>query len=250
MTTIDDLWDDPRRDYRQRYQLPDQFLWDKAAWPRIDFDGYTTMAFDMLPSPPLHVLDVGCGPGAGSARLIDRGYQVTGVDYNDRAVAFAAIMADGGRFVRGDIRALGQVEGLDATGEGFDAAVCIEVLEHVPPEFRGMVFEGVASMLRPGGVFVMTTPTPAMSFNAWDYPRPSSHDLEELLRQAGFTELETRFQHRLGTAFDPRIWRLISNRWFDLRFARHAIRRRFLSSWNTVDVGTRAGRTVIAARRS
>ena len=104
----------------------------------------------------------------------------------------------------------------------------IEVLEHVPPEFRGMVFEGVASMLRPGGVFVMTTPTPAMSLNAWDYPRPSSHDLEELLRQAGFSELETRFQHRLGTAFDPRIWRLISNRWFDLRFARHAIRRRFL----------------------
>jgi len=30
------LWDDSTRDYRQRYQLPDQFLWDEASLAKID----------------------------------------------------------------------------------------------------------------------------------------------------------------------------------------------------------------------
>ena len=245
--TTDDLWDDPRRDYRQRYELPDQFLWDVAAWPRIDFDGYTDLAFGLLPAPPARVLDVGCGPGACSARLLERGYQVTGVDYNERAVAFASIMAKEGSFVQGDIRSLDNVAEL-RDQEGFDAAVCIEVLEHVPPDFRVRVVTGIASQLRAGGLLVLTTPMPGMSGNVWDYDRSTLEDLEGILRASGFEIAQVRFQHRRGTAFDPRVWRLISNRWFDLRFARHLIRRRFLSSWNVVEVRSKAGRAVIAAR--
>ena len=69
--------DDPSRDYRRRYRLPDPFVWDVADWPRIDFDGYTRLALDALPDPPARVLDVGCGPGAGAARLVERGYAVS-----------------------------------------------------------------------------------------------------------------------------------------------------------------------------
>jgi SAM-dependent methyltransferase len=241
------LWDDPQRDYRARYRLPDQFTWDVAAWPRIDFDGYTAMAFDLLPSAPARVLDVGCGPGAGSVRLVEAGYDVTGVDYNDRAVAYARILAEGGRFLQGDIRALGEVTDL---GDGFDAAVCIEVLEHVPPEFRDLVFHGVHAVLRPGGVFILTTPAPRMSSNAWDYRRAARQELERALADAGFELTTVRWQHRLGTAFDPRVWRLLTNRWYDLRAARHLLRRIFLTRWNAVADERRAGRYVIAARRA
>ena len=240
------LWDDPRRDYRKRYRLPDQFTWDVAAWPRIDFDGYTTMAFDLLPRPPGSILDVGCGPGAVSARLLERGYEVTGVDYNHRAVAFARILAYGGAFVQGDIRSLGEVDGI---GDGFDAAACIEVLEHVPAEFRGRVFRGVYSALRSGGTFVLTTPTPRMSSNAWDYRRAARAELEGALNDAGFEVTTVRFQHRLGTPFDPRVWRVVTNPWYDVRAARHVLRRVFLARWNQVNDERRAGRYIVAARR-
>jgi 2-polyprenyl-3-methyl-5-hydroxy-6-metoxy-1,4-benzoquinol methylase len=241
-----DLWDDPRRDYRLRYRLPDQFTWDAAAWPRIDFDGYTSMAFQMLPAAPARVLDVGCGPGAGSARLLDMGYDVTGVDYNERAVGFAGLLADGGTFTVGDIRRLDEVVGI---GAEFDAAVCIEVLEHVPPEFREDVLRGVHRLLRPGGTFVITTPNPRMPTNVWDYRRDPRGELERSLSTTGFDVVAVRFQHRLSTPFDPRVWRLVSNRWYDLRVARHVLRRAFLSRWNEVDVERRAGRSVITARR-
>jgi SAM-dependent methyltransferase len=244
----DRLWDDPARDYRRRYRLPDQFTWDAAAWPRIDFDGYTGLAFDLLPPSPGRVLDVGCGPGAGSLRLSERGYDVVGVDYNERAVAFARILAEGGTFVQGDIRALGAIDD-PAVGDGFDAAVCIEVLEHVPPEFRSGVFEGVFGRLRPSGTFVLTTPARQMSANAWDYARPTRDELVEMLADAGFDDVEVRFQHRLGTAFDPRVWRLFSNRWIDVRVLRHLVRRLFLARWNRVSDPERAGRSIVSARR-
>ena len=75
MTTIDDLWDDPRRDVdRQRYQLPDQFLWDKDSLADDRFRRvHRRWRSTCSSSPPLHVLDVGCESGAGSARLSTAG---------------------------------------------------------------------------------------------------------------------------------------------------------------------------------
>jgi 2-polyprenyl-3-methyl-5-hydroxy-6-metoxy-1,4-benzoquinol methylase len=242
-TTFDD---DPARDYRRRYLLPDQFLWDEAAWPRIDFDGYVGIAAELLPEPPGEVLDVGCGPGAGSARLAALGYRVSGVDYNARAVAFARLMVPGATFVEGDIRALGDLGGLEGV---FEAAWCVEVLEHVPPKDRRAVFVGIARRLTPGGVLVITTPAPRMYPNPWDYPRAGLADLRSLLEEAGFRVTDVRFQHRLTPWFSPRAWKLLSNRLYDLRFARMALRRLFLRKWNVATTEMNAGRYVIRAKR-
>lgn len=237
--------DDPRRDYRARYQLPDQFIWEEASWPRIDFEGYTRMALELLPEVPGRVLDVGCGPGAVSSLMIDRGYEVVGVDYSERAIAFARTLVPDASFHVADVRDLGALE----PGSSFGAATCIEVLEHVPPSDRINVFEGVAHLLSPGGVFVITSPTSAMSANRWDYERPSLSELTRLLGDTGFRVDAIRFQHRLLTAFDPRSWRVISNRFVDLPPARRVIRWVFLSRWNEVGEQRRAGRLVLRARR-
>lgn len=238
--------DDPERDYRRRYRLPDQFVWDVAAWPRIDFDGYVALALALLPEPPARVLDVGCGPGAGSSRLVDRGYAVTGVDYNDRAVGFARLMVEGASFVTGDVRALGEVEGLE---EAYDAAWCIEVLEHVPPEDRQAVIGGIAGRLRAGGALVLTTPSPRMHGNTWDYPRSSLERLRGILELEGLRVAQVRFQHHLTPWFSPAVWRLVSNRAYDLRAARRLLRWAFLRRWNEVRDEAHAGRFVICAER-
>jgi 2-polyprenyl-3-methyl-5-hydroxy-6-metoxy-1,4-benzoquinol methylase len=239
--------DDPARDYRRRYWLPDQFVWDVADWPRIDFDGYVEMALGLLPEPPARVLDVGCGPGAGSERLARRGYDVTGVDYNDRAVAFARLMVEDATFVAGDVRALAEVPGL---ARDYDAAWCIEVFEHVPPEHRPAVVAGIAGRLRTGGVLVLTTPSPRMHGNVWDYPRASLDGLRAILEHEGLRVTRVRFQHRITPWFSPAAWRLVSNRFYDLRAGRHLLRRMFLRRWNEAPDEAGAGRFVIRAERA
>lgn len=236
--------DDPEKDYRRRYELPDQFVWDEAAWPRIDFDGYTSMALGLLPRPPGRVLDVGCGPGLTARRLVEAGYEVTGIDYNARAVAFAQLLVPGATFVEGDIR---ELERLDIA-EDYDAAVCIEVMEHVHPPGRPSVIEGIRSLLSEEGKLVLTTPSARMRSNRWDYERATLSELRALLERSGFRVEEIRFQHLLTPWFHPRVWRMWSNRIYDVRFVRRAMRRWFLARWNAVEDETRAGRYVIAAR--
>jgi 2-polyprenyl-3-methyl-5-hydroxy-6-metoxy-1,4-benzoquinol methylase len=239
--------EDPSKDYRRRYQVPDQFVWDEAAWARIDFDGYTAMALDLLPHPPGRVLDVGCGPGLTSRRLLERGYEVTGVDYNERAVGFAKVLVPGASFLKGDIRMLTRTEGLDSS---FDAAICIEVLEHVPPADRAAVLGEIGAVVAPGGRLVITTPSARLAGNPWDYERPDLPELRSALRAGGFEPISVRYQHRLTTLFHPAIWRLFSNDAYDIRAIRRLLRRVFLARWNEVRDEARAGRYVIAARRS
>jgi len=235
--------DDPAKDYRRRYSLPDQFVWDEADWARIDFDGYTTMALTLLPAPPVRVLDVGCGPGLTARRLLEAGYGVTGVDYNERAIAFAELLVPGAAFVQGDIRDLPKQN----LSPGYEAAVCIEVMEHVPSKGRPLVIEGIRSLLVENAILVLTTPSPRMGTNPWDYERATLSELRHILEDHRFRIEEVRFQHLLTPWFSPRVWRIWSNRIYDIPAIRRAMRRRFLARWNAVDDETRAGRYVIAA---
>lgn len=245
--TASELWDDPEKDYRTRYQLPTQFVWREEDWPRIDFDGYLSMVRSFLPSPPATILDVGCGPGMGASRLIDDGFDVHGVDYNDRAIGFARVLVPDGRFVVGDIRRLDEVEGLDPH---YDAAVCVEVLEHVPPDLRSDLFRGVATRLAAGGKLILTTPTDRMHENRWDYQRATEQQVRAGLRAAGFEVERVAYQHAMSILMDPRLWRLLSNRYYDLVVARRIIRRIVLARSPAVRDASDAGRLVIVATRS
>lgn len=101
-------------------------------------------------------LDVGCGDGRGTHELATRlgpGFEWTGVDFSERAIAFARLMAADLHFEVQD------GERLAAPDATYDLVVAREVIEHVPPaEVGGFVAE-LRRVLRPGGVLVATTPT-------------------------------------------------------------------------------------------
>jgi SAM-dependent methyltransferase len=118
------------------------------------------------PLTPGRLLDVGCGDGGFLALAKDRGWSVTGFDYDARMVAQArargvdAHASDFESFCRG--RAAGE----------FDAATLYDVLEHTPEP--GALLEQVKRLLRKGGHLALTLPNNRRPIpfrrEAHDYP--------------------------------------------------------------------------------
>jgi SAM-dependent methyltransferase len=98
------------------------------------------------------VLDLGCGSGIPVARdLSEAGYRVTGVDISEVQVRRARELVPRAEFIRADITAI--------TFEpvSFDAVVSLFALIHLPLEDQPSLLERIATWLRPGGLFLVTT---------------------------------------------------------------------------------------------
>lgn len=110
------------------------------------------------------VVDLASGEGYGSAWLADVARVVIGVEIDDTTISHArARYASRAnlRFARGDIQA---VPLADACA---DAIVCFEAIEHVPEPRR--VVEEAARILKPGGLFLVSTPNKALYSDAREY---------------------------------------------------------------------------------
>lgn len=247
MSAKEQVWDDPSKDFRQRYALPEQFIWDEAEFARIDFDGYVQAALSLLPQPPTRVVDVGCGPGLGSQILTERGYEVTGIDYSERAIGFARVLVPAAQMLHHDIRHLSDLTRLHGQ---FHAAYCIEVIEHVPLQFQHMVLSGIYDLLRESGILVISVPSPRMPLNRWHYKHFTIGEIGELLNSSGFKVETTVFQHRMTILSSSLLWRLMKNKYYDLRFVRRAVRRLFLEAYNTTQEADHAGRFILRAVKS
>jgi len=103
------------------------------------------------------VLDAGCGVGYGTGVLAAMGAaSVIGVDRSGPAIAsFGASVTGPAAFVVADVHRL------PFDTAAFDAVVCLEVIEHLDDPARFLL--DVRRVLRPGGVFVCSTPDKATS---------------------------------------------------------------------------------------
>ncbi len=97
-----------------------------------------------------HVLELGAGPGAGTAELRRRASRVTSLEYSHAfvlALAGRDIGANGG-VLQGDAAALPFPE------ESFSSAIAILMLHHLrSSEQQEWAFREVFRVLRPGGMF-------------------------------------------------------------------------------------------------
>jgi arsenite methyltransferase len=103
-------------------------------------------------APGEQIVDVGCGPGFYVAELLEEvgaAGRVVGIDASPAMLALAARCC-AGRDNAGFLAA--NVTSLPVTGAGFDAALCVQVLEYVPDVAAALA--GMHRALRPGGRLV------------------------------------------------------------------------------------------------
>lgn len=148
-------------------------------------------AYDRLALPPMaRVLDVGCARGDNAALLSGRGHRVLAVEIEADLVEVARrrLPADV-MVVRADVAALPV-----ATGS-FDAAVLLEVFEHLPDPPRGMT--EIRRAIRHGGTVTVALPTsyteklyrrlhPRYVENSTHFRSYPRSEVQQILRAAGF----------------------------------------------------------------
>ena len=132
------------------------------------------------------VLDLGSGEGYGSSILAGHARRVVGVEIDPLAVAHARLNYDASNleFVEGSILKLG-----DFADASFDVAVCFEVIEHISDHEE--LVSSVARLLRPGGVFVVSTPDREVYNALLGHVNP--YHLKELDREEFATLLSKHF---------------------------------------------------------
>ena len=140
------------------------------------------------------VLDLACGVGYGSARIAEVAAHVLGVDRDAGAIAYARAHYAGPNveFASMDAQALDLADG------SFDVVCSFETIEHLADPLAYLA--EVARVLRPGGVYVVSTPkahlttsSPANLFHTIEWSR---EDFEALLRRH-FTSVELYGQARI-----------------------------------------------------
>lgn len=95
------------------------------------------------------LLDVGCGPGTFAGLAHRAGFQVTGVDLNERLIARAR-KGSPGTFV------VGEVPDVPVPDGGFQIVTLLDVIEHVLDPLA--LLEACGEVIAPGGSIVVYTP--------------------------------------------------------------------------------------------
>jgi SAM-dependent methyltransferase len=101
-------------------------------------------------APGARVLDLGCGPGMPSTRLLASRFDVTGVDISEAQLDAARRNVPQASFVHADLAQI------DFPPESFDGVTALYAISHVPREEHGPLFERIARWLVPGGLFLAT----------------------------------------------------------------------------------------------
>ncbi|KWV91368.1 bifunctional 2-polyprenyl-6-hydroxyphenol methylase/3-demethylubiquinol 3-O-methyltransferase UbiG [Erythrobacter sp. YT30] len=138
----------------------------------------------------LRVLDVGCFDGFFVRKLKDHGIEAYGIDFNRKAIADGAE-----RFSLEDRLSTKTTQEILAEGGRFDAVTMFEVIEHLE-DFQ-QVLKDCKSLLKPGGLFIISAPNNDMSWRPpLDYPphhlsRFSPKSLDKLVQKHGLRPLAT-----------------------------------------------------------
>ncbi|MGH3825174.1 MAG: glycosyltransferase [Pseudonocardiaceae bacterium] len=154
---------------------------------QVIYEHYHRYALAARCTAGARVLDLACGEGFGSALLSAPAHEVVGVDIDPQTVAHAAAHYRGDNlyFTVGSMIDPELLAGV----EPFDVITCFEALEHVAEQ--DILIAVVRRLLKPGGVFLTSTPDVAV------YTHEHGNDNPFHVREL----TEPEFRALLGGAF-------------------------------------------------
>lgn len=122
-----------------------------GAWAvrhaRADRDKYTQRLLETLP-PGAAVLELGCGPGEPTTRLLAKRFRVTANDISASCLELARNNAPTAEFVEGDMTTL------QLPADSFDGVVAYYAFHHVPRTRYAPLLKSISTWLRGGGIFM------------------------------------------------------------------------------------------------
>ena len=183
--------------YDQRYQVN-------------DYSGVEAALIAFVGEPVgQRVLEVGCGTGHWLQSLGDRGVRVTGLDASAQMLACAKPQAPGADLVQG------RAERLPWASESFDRVFSINALHHFQDKVAFLA--EAMRVLRPAGLMMTVGLDPHAGIDQWyiyeyfdqvleiDRRRyPSSIQIREWMRRAGFADCVTREVQHLPVRLNAR----------------------------------------------
>lgn len=156
----------------------------------VDWLGwYHRAALENLPIRSGSSLDVGCGNGAFVAALRDRGFDASGIDFSERAIAAGARHFHLNQLYAISVEAFAERH----PDRKFDLITAFEVLEHM--DDSAAFVDRLKGLLRPGGWLIVSVPNrerfPRL-LNEGDLPphhftRWSTRVISTFLTARGFT---------------------------------------------------------------
>ena len=119
------------------------------------FAGYTEMhqqVFDIVHAREgVSVLDLGCGTGRLTARMLDAGHPVTAVDFSENMLEAARKNAPAARFLQAEL-----MEAPKMLGESkFDCILAVYSIHHLPDQEKYALLTALKAHLKPEGVIVL-----------------------------------------------------------------------------------------------
>jgi SAM-dependent methyltransferase len=148
-------------------------------------------------SPGAAVLDLGCGNGVPTARLLAADYAVTGVDISPVQIARAQRLVPEAQFLCADMTALDFLPG------SFAAVVSLYAIIHVPLDEQPVLFPAIHRWLQPGGYLLATLGADMWTGTEEDWlgvaggtmywSHADRETYERSLQEAGFSVIWTRF---------------------------------------------------------
>jgi SAM-dependent methyltransferase len=133
------------------------------------------------------VLDIASGEGFGSNLLATVAARVVGVDISSSAVNHAR-----DHYKRDNLQFMvGSVTEIPLSAASVDVVVSFETIEHI--DAHTAMLDEVRRVLRPGGVFIVSTPDKATYTDATGHTNP--FHVRELYRNEFAALISSRFQH-------------------------------------------------------
>lgn len=130
-----------------------EFLWEAAGFAEFHRWVLPIVHRWLEEIKPSSILDIGCGNGAVTHWLSQRGYRVIGLDSSESAIQIAKNAYPDITFIKADLNSPLDKDLVSR----FDLVLCLDVIEHLL--LPRQVFHRSREVLRPrGGYIILSTP--------------------------------------------------------------------------------------------